>query len=147
MQIFRSFLTYCSAWGIGQDSYSWHMLKCYHSTPILNSDTLYTNRKKMIASKEISTTVKLWINRVRINALFKWQIYILYEWIRINTTTFWVTIPTLYELLWLFVLHIVYALRCECISQRYRVRKSISIRKFCMFSVCSISYRNAKYCI
>ena len=145
MQICRSFLTYSSAWGIGQDS--WHMLKCYHSTPILNSDTLYTNRKKMIASKEISTTVKLWINRVRINALFKWQIYILYEWIRINTTTFWVTIPTLYELLWLFVLHIVYALRCEYISQRYRVRKSISIRKFCTYSVFSISYRNAKYCI
>ena len=78
--------------------------------------------KKWLPVKKTAPQWNYKYNRIRINALFKWQIYILYEWIRINNTTFWVTIPTLYQSLWLFVMHIVYALRCECISQRYRVR-------------------------
>ena len=84
-------LIYYSACGYVQDS--WHMMKCYHSTPILNSYTRnswYMTNIYLRVKKNHNTTLLLWINSIRLDALhvFIWQICILCEWTTINNATF-----------------------------------------------------------
>ena len=60
------------------------MLKYYHSPPILNPNTLDILEVK----KTHNTSVTLWINRIRINALFKLFNYLADLYSSINDATF-----------------------------------------------------------
>ena len=80
---------YSSVWRYKQDSCN--SLICDNSALSLNSFTLEIKWICISQNRKHITTIKLWLKRIRINALFIRRIYGLYEWTSFNNVIFWDT--------------------------------------------------------